>query len=261
MIHRRAPASILAVALSAAVGLGCGAGDSTDGTSGASAEALARVSAADFARGVNLRASDVPYFESQPDEGEEDPRQRHRQEQELLRCIGVKESDDSLADVESPTYGTESPGELLNVASSVEVVLGAEEAARQLKLFRSRRSERCLRSVYVSAVEEEESSTTEVRNASVTRVRFPAPEIEDGFACRFTASVIVHAPTSQLSAYRPAAEPKAAQTLKVYVDILGFAVGPVEVTLTATGIPAPVSKNLERNLLGVLHARASERRP
>ena len=64
MIRRRAPASILAVALSAAVGLGCGAGDSTDGTSGASAEALARVSAADFARGVNLRASDVPYFEA-----------------------------------------------------------------------------------------------------------------------------------------------------------------------------------------------------
>jgi len=133
MIHRRAPASILAVALSAAVGLGCGAGDSTDGTSGASAEALARVSAADFARGVNLRASDVPYFEPQPDEGEEDPRQRHRQEQELLKCIGVKESDDSLADVESPTYGTESPGELLNVASSVEVVLGAEEAAATLR--------------------------------------------------------------------------------------------------------------------------------
>ena len=52
-----------------------------------------------------------------------------------------------------------------------------------------------------------------------------------------------------------------ARTLKVYVDILGFAVGPVEVTLTATGIPAPVSKNLERNLLGVLHERASEPRP
>jgi hypothetical protein len=259
MNRRRAPALILAVALAAAVGLGCGAGDSTDGTSGASAKALARVSAADFARGVNLRASDVPYFEPKPDE-EEDPRQRHRQEQELLKCIGVKESDDSLANVESPTYGTQSPGELLNVASSVEVVLGAEEAARQLKLFRSRRSERCLRSVYVSAVEEEESSTTEVRGASVTRVRFPDPEIEDGFAYRFTASVTVHAPTSQLSAYRPAAEPKAARTLQVYVDILGFAVGPVEVTLTATGIPAPVSKNLERNLLGVLHGRASERR-
>jgi hypothetical protein len=261
MIRRRALASILAVALSAAVGLGCGAGDSTDGTKGASAEALARVSAADFARGVNLRATDVPYFEPQPDEEKEDPRQRRRQEQELLRCVGVKESEDSLADVESPTYGTQSPGQLLNVASSVEVVLGAEEAARQMKLFRSRRSERCLRSVYVSAVEEEESSTTEVSDASVTRVRFPAPGIEDGFAYRFTATVTVHAPTSQLSAYRPAAEPNAARTLKVYVDILGFAVGPVEVTLTATGIPSPVSRNLERNLLGVLHQRASQGHP
>jgi hypothetical protein len=163
--------------------------------------------------------------------------------------------------VESPTYGTEAPGEALDVASSVEVVLDAEEAARQLKLVRSRLAERCLRSVYVSAFEEEESSTAEVHGASVVRVPYPDPEVEDGFAYRFKASVTVHAPTSQLSAFRPAAEPEASQTLKVYVDILGFAVGRAEVTLTATGIPSPVSKNLERNLLGVLHERASEGRP
>jgi hypothetical protein len=261
MIRHRAPALILAFALSAVAGLGCGGGDSTDGASGASAEAIAKVRAGDYARDVNLRASDVPYFEPKPDEEEEDPKERRRQDRELLKCVGAKNPDDPLAKVESPVYGTESPGEVLNVASSVEVVLGAEEAARQLKLIRSRRAERCLQSVYVSALEEEESSTAEVRDAGVTRMRFPAPEIEDGFAYRFTASVTVHAPTSQLSAYLPAAEPKPSQTLKVYVDILGFAVGRVEVTLTATGIPAPVRKNLERNLLGVLHDRASEGRP
>jgi hypothetical protein len=260
MIRNRAPSLILAVALSAAVGLGCGGGDSTDGASGASAEAIAKVRAAEYARDVNLRASDVPYFEPKPDE-EEDPQERRRQDRELLKCIGAKDPDDPVAKVESPTYGTESPGEVLNVASSVEVVLAAEEAARQLKLIRSRRAERCLQSVYVSALEEDESSTAEVRDAAVTRMRFPDPEIEDGFAYRFTATVTVHAPTSQLSAYRPAAETKASQTLKAYVDILGFAVGRVEVTLTATGIPAPVSKNLERNLLGLLHDRASEGRP
>jgi hypothetical protein len=260
MIRRRAPASILAVALAAAVGLGCGAGDSTDGTSGASAEALSEVRAAELARGVNLRASDVPYFEVQPDE-EEDPREKRRQDRELQKCIGVGGSEESLAAVDSPTYGTESPGEFLNVASSVEVVRGAEVAARQLRLVRSRRAECCLQSVYASALEEDESRTAEVRGASVARLRFPAPGIEDSFAYRFSASVAVHAPTSQLSAYLPAAEPDASQTLKAYVDILGFAVGRVEVTLTATGIPTPVSRNLERNLLGVLHERASERRP
>ena len=92
-------------------------------------------------------------------------------------------------------------------------------------------------------------------------MRFPAPGIEGGFAYRFTALVTVHAPTSQLSGYRPSAEAASSQTVKVYVDILGFAVGPVEVTLTATGLPSPVSRNLERNLLGVLHERASDRRP
>ena len=206
MIRRRAPASILAVALAAAVGLGCGAGDSTDGTSGASAEALARVRAAEFARGVNLRASDVPYFEVQPDE-EEDPREKRRQDRELQKCIGVGDAEESLATVDSPTYGTESPGEFLDVASSVDIVGGAGEAARQLRFVRSRRAESCMQSVYAGALRQDESSTAEVRGASVARVRFPAPGIQDSFAYRFTASVTVHAPTSQLSAYRPAAEP------------------------------------------------------
>jgi hypothetical protein len=258
---RRAPASILAVALSAAVGIGCGAGDSTDGTSPASAAAGAKASAADLARSVNLRASDVPYFEPQPDE-EEDPREGRRQDRELQRCIGVDESEEeSLASVESPTYGTESPGEFLDVASSVEVVRGSGEADRQLRLIRSRRAERCMRSVYARALRQDESRTAEVRGASVTRVRFPATGVGDSFGYRFIASVTVHAPTSQLSAYRPAEEPGAPQTVKAYVDLLGFAEGRVEVTLTATGIPAPVSKNLESSLLGVLHERASRARP
>jgi hypothetical protein len=251
--------AVVAISLAAIAGLGCGS-DGGDGGDGPSTEALAKVRASDYARAVNLRASDVPYFEPIPDE-EEDPKEKRKHDRELMECVGVEEDPDPLAEVESPEFGTEAPGEVLQVGSTVEVGADAEQAARELRVIRGPRAARCLQRVYVSVIEEEDSSTAEVRNVSVSRLRFPAPDIEDGFAYRFAASVDVHPSTSELSAYRPAAEPAAPLTVKVYVDILGFVVGPASVSLTASGAPAPVSRTLEHNLLRVLHERATERRP
>ena len=254
----RVPVTLVAICLVGVAGLACG---SEDEGSGPSAEALAKVRASDYARAVNLRASDVPYFEPIPDEDEEDPEAARRHDRELMRCVGVEEDPEPLAEVKSPEFGTDSPGELLRVASAVEVGADPERAARELKLIRSRRAERCLQRVYASAIEEEESSTAEVSDASVSRVRFPAPDIEGGFAYRFSASVTVHRSTSELTAYRLATESDASLTVKVYVDIIGFLVGPASVSLTATGAPTPVSRTLEHNLLRVLHERATERAP
>lgn len=241
-------------------GLACGSSDG-DGSTGPSAEALVKVRASDYARAVNLRASDVPYFGPIPDDEEEDPEEARRHDRELMRCVGVEEDPEPLAEVSSPEFGTDSPGELLRVSSTVEVGADAARAARELRLIRSRRAEHCLQRVYASAIEEDESSTAEVRDVSVSRVRFPAPDIEDGFAYRFAASVTVHPGSSELTAYRPAADPNASVTVRVYVDIIGFVVGRASVSLTATGVPTPVSRTLEHNLLRVLHERATERTP
>lgn len=259
MSRVRVPVTLVAICLAGVVGLACGGDD--EGSSGPSTEALAKVRASDYARAVNLRASDVPYFEPIPDEDEEDPEEARKHDRELMRCVGVEEDPEPLAEVKSPEFGTDSPGELLRVASTVEVGADAERAARELKLIRSRRAERCLQRVYASAIEEEESSTAEVSDVSVSRVRFPAADIEDGFAYRFAASVTVHRSTSELTAYRPAAEPNASLTVRIYLDILGFVVGPASVSLTATGVPTPVSRTLEHNLLRVLHERATELTP
>jgi hypothetical protein len=255
----RVPVTLVAICLAGVAGLACG-GDE-EGSSGPSAEALAKVRASDYARAVGLHASDVPYFKSIPNEEEEDPEEARKHDRELMRCVGVEEDPEPLAEVKSPEFGTDSPGELLRVASTVEVGANADRAAQELKLIRSRRAERCLQRVYASAIEEEESSTAEVSDASVSRIRFPAPDIEDGFAYRFAATVTVHRSTSELTAYRPAAEPNASVKVRIYVDIIGFVVGPASVSLTATGVPTPVSRTLERNLLRVLHQRATERTP
>jgi hypothetical protein len=261
MSRVRIPVTLVAVCLTGAAGLACGGDAGGEGSTGSSAEALARVRASDYARAVNLHASDVPYFEPIPDSEEEDPTEARKHDRELMKCVGVEEDPEPLAEVKSPEFGTDSPGELLRVASAVEVGADAKRAAKELKLIRSRRAEHCLQRVYASAIEEEESSTAEVRDVSVSRVRFPAPDIEDGFAYRFTASVTVHPSTSELTAYRPAAEPNASVTVRIYVDIIGFVVGPTSVSLTATGVPTPVSRTLEHNLLRVLHERAAERTP
>jgi hypothetical protein len=247
------------ICLAGVAGLACGSDD--ESSSGPSAEALAKVRASDYARAVNLHASDVPYFEPVPDEDEEDREEAEKRDRELMKCLGVEEDHQPLAEVKSPEFGTNAPGELLRVGSTVEVGADAEQAMRELRLVRSRRAEHCLRRVYASAVEEEESSTGEVRDVSISRVRFPAADIEDGFAYRFAATVTVHRSTSELTAYRPAAEPNASVTVRIYADIIGFVVGPASVSLTATGVPTPVSRTLEHNLLRVLHERATEHRP
>lgn len=258
MARIRVPVTLVAICLAGLAGLACGGDD--DG-SGPSAEALAKVRASDYARAVNLHGSDVPYFEPIPDEDEEDSKEAEKQGRKLTRCIGAEEPADPLAEVTSGEYGTQSPGQLLHVSSTVAVAAQAEDAARAFNLIRSRRAERCLRAVYVSAIEGQESSTTEVGDVSVSRLRFPATDIGKGYGYRFTASVTIHGSVSELTAYRPASEPDVPHTMRLYFDDLGFVVGSASIDLTAVGSPTPVSRTLEHNLLRVLHERATERTP
>src|SRR5215213_9067965 len=243
MSGARAATTVAVVCLIVAAGLACGNGG--DG-SAASAEAIAKVKASDYARAVNLRSSDLPYF-GPVEEKEEDPREARRRDRELQRCLGVDEQfDETLAEVESPTYGANSSAAILRVQSLVQVAAEAAENARQLKLIRSRRAEACIQRLYVSMLEEEESGSAEVSRASVSRLSFPSPDLAEGFGYRFTARLTVHGDTTELTASRPSGGVAASRTLKVYVDVLGFVVGRAGVTLVASGAPAPVSKNLER---------------
>jgi hypothetical protein len=246
--------------LIAMLGAGCGDGSGDEG-SGTSAKALAKVRAADYARHVGLHASDVPYFEAEPsDDDDEDPRAEKRRQRELERCLGFEsDEDEDLAEVSSPVYGTQGAG-FLQVESTVTVARELERADEAMTLLRSRLAERCLRELVLDQLAEEETAAAEAREVDLERIPFPAPELGDGFAYRLSASVAVSADTSAPVAYHPAAAPQT-QEVDVYVDLLGFLHGRTSITLSATGAPSPVSKNLERNLLRAMHERAEERRP
>lgn len=259
---RRVLVLLVALAALSALAGGCGGGEGTGGTtSAAKAEAIEKVGAADYAREVNLRASDVPYFEQSDDEEEEDPEVETRRETGLERCLGVEfDSDEDLASVDSPTFESQLAGGLIEVSSTVSVGPDEDEVARELALLRSRLAERCLRRYFLELLEEEETPSAEASGSELKRIPFPDPEIDDAFAYRFGTTVTVHPDTSAPVAYRPAATPPS-RSVDIYIDLVGFVVGPASVTLTAVGAPTPVSRTLERNLLALLHERATAASP
>lgn len=255
------PLVVLACAFGALVA-GCG-GDSGAETSKASPEALAKVSASDYARSVNLRQSDVPYFEVVSDDGDDvDPEAEERRQREAQKCMGMEAAVEPLAEVNSPSFEMDAPGTVLSLESTVSVERDSVDVAGEFRHFQSRLALRCMRELFLGVLEEEETIEIDAAGATVRRLPYPGPETDDTYAFRFKSTFTVSEDRAETVAYQPggraAADPL---SLDVYVDLLGFASGQAVVSLAAIGMPSPVSRNFERNLLRVLRERATAREP
>lgn len=214
--------------------------------------------AADYARAVNLKRRDLPYFKAEDeDEADRHPRRERRSERRLERCIGITDDgEEPLADVSSPSFSAVSPPAYLSIQSSVEVEPDLKGAARGVRLMRSAKVAGCLRRVYIPALEALGSGAVEINKVSISRLRPPLPGVRLSYGYRVDALATVTTPTGELTAYRPAVEAPQSRTLPMHLDLLSFIVGPASVQLTATAMPTPASRILERNLLRRLHARA-----
>jgi hypothetical protein len=277
--RQRLAACLLAVVLAGVTAAGCG-GDAESSSTATGAEggaapvgarsadggkrgAITRAQALRLARAVNLRASDLPYFEVQPeDEGDEDPEREARLERRFDRCLGAPRGvAENLAEKSSKTYGTGGAGGGLSVQSEVEIAPSAALARRRARLLRRGRTLTCLKRLYVPVLEEEGSPDAEIGAVSIARLPVPRPDPERAIGFRVSARITVGDNPSQLTAFRPGTSVGTMRTLPAYVDVFAFVAGPAEVTLTATGIPDPVSRALEGNLLRLLHERALEHLP
>jgi hypothetical protein len=217
------------------------------------------VRAAEYARAVNLKPADLPYFEAQDDdETDPHPARERRLERKVESCIGIDENDEAepLASVSSPSFSATSPPAYLSIQSTVEVEPDLRGAARAVQLMRGDKVEGCLRRVYIPGLEGLEPSGVELRRVSISRLRPPLPGVSLSYGYRIDALATVSAPTAQLSAYRPVDEAPQSMTLPMHLDLLSFIVGPASVSLSATAMPTPASRILERNLLIRLHSRA-----
>ena len=261
--------ALLAPALASACLLGCGGGASTEPSEAASGateptgaptvpEVVTMRQAIELAKAVNLRAEDVPYFEEEPEEpeSEEDTARERRLKRDFGRCLGGLDLSEHLVEHESPSFDSSSAGEVLSVQSAVEVLSTTKLAERRARAYRSRRGQRCFRRLLIPAFEEEGSSEVEIGEARITRLPPPLPGVEGSFGYRIATTATATGAQTQLTAYEPGPEAASPRTIPFYIDLLAFTVGPAEVDLIAMGSPTPVSRNLERNLLTVLHDRA-----
>jgi hypothetical protein len=255
---------------------GCG-GEGSTGTTEAATEAVGRADravvpdqlsmeqAVAFAKAVNLRADDVPYFEERPvePESEEDEERERRLKRDFGRCLGGIDLSAHMVYEESPAFLNSAGAEYLSVQSSVEVAPDAALARRRIDAYRTGRGKDCFRRTLTPLLEEEGSNEVEVGRTTVSRLSLKAPEIRGGIlAYRVSTTATITGADSQLTAYGPRAEVATPRrSFPVFIDFLGFTVGPAEVSLFMNGAPAPVSENFERNLLSVLPERAIESLP
>lgn len=223
---------------------------------GSSQSAGTELSPAAAARFVNLRADDFPYLE---ESDRESGSSGGESQKEFEKCVGEGRFENGLASAESPSFSGSLAGEFVEFDSNVEVFGAADEAERDADFVRGHRVYSCLNRLLQPALEEEEGAgKPELLSVTVRRLRSSKFGVPGVFGYRILARIAPTSESQQLTAFTPGATPDGRPTLIVYMDILAFVSGRVEVALTANGSPRPVPPILERNLLRLLRERAEE---
>jgi hypothetical protein len=146
-----------------------------------------------------------------------------------------------LAQASSPKLRRGAELEIERITSSVQVLRSEGEVARQFALLGMPALRECAARALTESLQDKP-----IRQASWGRVKL--------------SKLPVHAPgTSATIGIRILATlnlPFSEVTVPIYVDVLGFAIGRVEVALTAISVTQPVPANTEQELLGLLLARA-----
>jgi hypothetical protein len=239
------------LAVLVAILAGCGsAGHKTAGAAklrqshGAAARAPTRAQALAFARAVNLTAADLPGFRHSPKHDSETQREKRFSER-LRRCAGVRGSDSgrtggALAEQDSGSFRLRRDVLELSVSSEVSVARRADLAARELAVIRSRRVRDCFASYLNLVLRSERHGGATLKPVSIQAGTPPAPGAAGSFGWRITEPFTVRG-----------------VRLSLYVDILGFVIGPARVTLVSSGAVRPFPAQIQQRLFALLLARAS----
>ena len=226
---------------------GCGGGASSTSSHATAAPRhagtktpLTRSRAVAFARAVNLTGADVPGFTPSSRSEGESAREKQLQSR-LHQCVGQLGFGGPLADAQSPSFKLRREILDLGVSSEVAVAPTAVQAARELAAIRGARVRECF-SHYLDQLLEGRKRGTRLRPVSIASGTPPAPGANGSFGWRITATFAV-----------------GRIPLSLYVDILGFILGPARVTLVSSGVLRPFPAAIQQRLYALLLARASAR--
>jgi hypothetical protein len=237
----------LALALLAGTSVaGCGGGSpARKGATGARAHGpprrpLTRERGLAFARGVNLRAADLPEFRVSHEHARKTPAERAA-ERELLRCAGSAAKGAHPAEASSPSLVFKHG--LIDFGVSSEVLVSASPtlANGELAALHTARVRSCF-SRYLDVLLRVQRLGTATRGkVSIQSGNPPAPGASGSFGWRVTA-------TFRLVSVR----------VPFYLDLLGFVIGPARVTLISSGALRPFPAEIQQRLYTLLLARARE---
>ena len=211
-------------------------------TSGATGGSLLKAQATTLAHAINLTSADLPGYSASPQK----ENNSKEQSEEFARCTGAPNPRLALSEVSSENFARTGPEgvETEAVNSMVTVMPSAALAAKSLAAFRSR-GEACLEKLLNKRYAER--SSEKVSYGQVGIVSIPAEDfsVNRSFGFNITTDVTVtHGPFYVL-----------------YVDVLGFVEGPLEVMLSATSTKRPTASATEQHLLSLLAARARAHHP
>jgi hypothetical protein len=200
---------------------------------------ITKAEATAYAHAVNLGVADVPGMVSVSLEEEEKVK---RTEVEFARCAGAVNPNRRVVAINSPHFRSGSGPQFEEVTSHVEVMPGAELAARDLAAIHTPLARACLARSGQRQFAKGFANGARVGRIAVLAMPDPLP-----YAHSFALRLVI-----------PLTFKRAGLPLhtRLYEDELGFVAGPVEISLTAIAFSRPGASATEQRLLSLLHGRA-----
>jgi hypothetical protein len=190
------------------------------------------------ATAISIRQADVPKLEqrSNPMTAKESA-----QNAQLTACIGGVPDSEALANTQSPNF-VSSSGTSVTLSSGTEILPSAALVAKDLAAVTGPHGLPCiLKQLRGELVGKPPKGETVTSYAS--RLTPVVSGADSEFADRFTVVITVVRKTTTL-------------ILPLYVDVIGFAYGQAEISLTVEAVGAKPSMALERRLAALLLERA-----
>ena len=244
---RRAIPAASSVLTAAVLVAGCGASHTTSttepGGSGKSASAsISKSEARNYAREVNLVASDLPGAEVSGVEHEAAaPSQASIQ---LAGCAGGVSPTRRVSNIKSAKLKSGRAGGAVQAKSSVVVFPSAGLAARNFAATASARGRSCIARLLPQASAGNEASGVHLGAITTTALPDVLPAGQQSFGVGVS-----------MSASGPSGGGKQAN-VPIFLDSFALLAGPAEVNLTLTSVSHPVPVATERHLLSLLYDRA-----
>jgi hypothetical protein len=201
---------------------------------------LTKAQARAFARGVNLRAQDVPGFKVSPPEHEPESSAEKQQGHAFLGCVGSVAFKHALFEAGSKEFERQTSSSTESVGSDVEVATTPALAAEELTAARSEHARACLsrflQQLFGTQGHKEGGTVGPV---SVEVFTPAAPGTAGTFGWRISTTFSLHG-----------------IHVPVRFDILGFGYRTALVVLFDFGFPEPVTSSQEQSLFSLLISRA-----